>query len=244
MTGPDIVCPEQGWPLARAVAMLGGPAAPLLASSLAPLLTPLLTEETEASLSRWLDLLVSWNARVDLTAARSADELVDLMVADAWMLASRIDQGARVIDVGTGAGAPGLALAILRPDLEVTLVEPQAKRRAFLRTVLGTLGLPRVNLDPRKGDAVATSHPRSWDVALARATLAPAPWLALARDLVTGTGAAWVFLAKEPNPVNPGFTESEEVRYVWPLTGAERRLVRYERRAGSRLPTARSSRPA
>jgi len=183
--------PPAGWPLARAAEGLG----------------VVVPEDARKALVSWLDLLVTWNARVDLTAARSADELVDLMLADALILSTRIPEGARVVDVGTGAGAPGLALAVLRADLEVTLVEPLAKRAAFLRTVL---------------------------VALARATLAPAPWLTLARDLVKDGGTAWVFLAKETNPTNPGFTFVEELPYVWPLTTASRRLVRYERREGVR----------
>jgi 16S rRNA (guanine527-N7)-methyltransferase len=216
----EITRPADGWPLIRAATELG----------------VALPESVAESLARWLDLLVLWNKRVDLTAARSADELVDLMLADALVLSTHIDAAAHVVDVGTGAGAPGLALAILRPDLEVTLVEPLVKRRAFLRTVLGTLGLPRVNLDPRKGDVLATSQPRSWDVALARATLAPTPWLALARQLVTARGVAWVFLAKEPSPTNPGFIMGEELEYVWPLTQASRRLVRYERRVATRPP--------
>ena len=210
--------PPAGWPLARAAEGLG----------------VVVPEDARKALVSWLDLLVTWNARVDLTAARSADELVDLMLADALILSTRIPEGARVVDVGTGAGAPGLALAVLRADLEVTLVEPLAKRAAFLRTVLGTLGLPRVKREAKKGAEVASSRARDWDVALARATLAPAPWLTLARDLVKDGGTAWVFLAKETNPTNPGFTFVEELPYVWPLTTASRRLVRYERREGVR----------
>jgi 16S rRNA (guanine527-N7)-methyltransferase len=193
-----------------------------------------LSGPVSGALGRWLDLLASWNARVDLTAARSADELVDLMLADAFVLSTRVPQGARVIDVGAGAGAPGLALAVLRPDLEVTLVEPLAKRSAFLRTVMGTLGLSRVSLETRRGEEVATTRGEAWDVALARATLAPAAWLALARLLVKQGGAAWVFLAKEPDPTCEGMSCVEEVPYTWPLTAATRRLVRYERRCVER----------
>jgi len=209
--------PGGGWPLPRLAAGLGAP----------------LTDVAAAALSRWLDLLATWNARVDLTAARSPEELVDLMVADALVLSTRMAEGARVIDVGTGAGAPGLALAVLRPDLDVTLVEPLAKRGAFLRTVLGTLGLPRVRLDTRKGADVARAEAGGWAVALARATLPPSPWLELASGLLKGGGAAWVFLAREPSPSCVGFTLEEEIPYVWPLTGAERRLVRYVRVTGS-----------
>ena len=214
---PTLVRPSGGWPLARA------------ASSLA-------TGPGAVALGTWLDLLATWNARVDLTAARSPDELVDLMVADALALAGRIPAGARVIDVGAGAGAPGLALAILRPDLAVTLVEPLAKRAAFLRTVVGTLRLSRVAFDVRRGEDVAAGKAGEWDVALARATLAPAAWLRLAGDLVRVGGSAWVFLAKEPEPIDARFTLAEDVAYTWPLTHAPRRLVRYERSARAGWP--------
>jgi len=205
--------PVGGWPIARAGDTLGVS----------------LPDGIANALGRWLDLLATWNARVDLTAARSPDELVDLMLADAMVLSTRVPANARVIDVGTGAGAPGLALAVLRPDLDVTLVEPLAKRSAFLRTVIGTLKLSRVALDPHNGDQVATRRSGAWEVALARATLGPTEWLALASRLVTDTGAAWAFLAKEPNPTHADLAVVEEVAYVWPLTGAKRRLVRYAR---------------
>ncbi len=214
--------PPAGWPLARAAEALdaGGR----------------MTAEARGALAAWLDLLATWNARVDLTAARSADELVDLMVADALVLASRIPEGAKVVDVGTGAGAPGLALAVLRPDLAVTLVEPLAKRAAFLRTVIGTLPgrLAGVTLLAQKGGDAALARPQAWDVALARATLAPGPWLALAADLVPAGGDAWVFLAKEPHPEADAFALADDVSYAWPLTGAMRRLVRYVRGDGRR----------
>jgi len=166
---------------------------------------------------------------VDLTAARSADELVDLMMADAIVLASRIPERARVIDVGTGAGAPGLALALLRPDLAVTLAEPLGKRAAFLRTVLGAIDRLDVTLEPNTGEALARASPASWDVALARATLAPPAWLELAARLVAPGGSAWVFLAREPAPSGSGMVQVEAFDYVWPLTKAARTLVRYVR---------------
>jgi 16S rRNA (guanine527-N7)-methyltransferase len=173
----------------------------------------------------WLERLKQWNARIDLTAARTDDELLDLMLADALVLAPRLPDAARVVDVGTGAGAPGLALALLRPDLRVTLVEPRGKRAAFLRTVLGEVGRADVAIERVRGEALAGR--RAWDVALSRATLAPAPWLDLAVTLACPGGSAWILLAREEAPVHARAAIEDEMAYVWPLTGAPRRAVRY-----------------
>lgn len=144
------------------------------------------------------------------------------MVADALELSSRLPSGLSVVDVGTGAGAPGLALAVLRPDLRVTLVEPKVKRLAFLRTVLGVLERSDVRLVQARVQGLVE---HAWDVAMARATFAPAEWLSLGRRLVVPGGSVWVLLAREAPPED-GFVE--ESSYTWPNTGVRRRLVRYE----------------
>jgi 16S rRNA (guanine527-N7)-methyltransferase len=184
-----------------------------------------LDEPTQGAVALWLERLQQWNARMNLTAARSEDELVDLMLADALVLAPSMGREARVVDVGTGAGAPGLALALLRPDLRLTLVEPLAKRAAFLRTVLGEVRRADVTLERARGEALAGR--RAWDVAVSRATLAPDAWLDLAVTLAGPGGSAWVLLARDAAPEHRGAVVEEDVAYAWPLTGAARRAVRY-----------------
>jgi 16S rRNA (guanine527-N7)-methyltransferase len=179
--------------------------------------------EAAAKLARWLGELVEWNARVDLTAARSDEELLDLMLVDALLLARRIAENATVVDVGTGAGAPGLALAIVRPDLRVTLVEPLAKRVAFLRTVLSAIGREDVGLLRLKADELRTR----WDVAVARAAFPPSEWLDRGAELVVQGGSVWVLLARDVPPLRPDAEIMEDVPYAWPGTDAERRAVRY-----------------
>lgn len=149
----------------------------------------------------WLERLQEWNARIDLTAARSAEEMVDLMLADAVELAPHVPPGARLVDVGTGAGAPGLALALLRPDLRVTLVEPLGKRAAFLRTVLGAVSRADIAIERARGEAVEGR--RAWDVAVSRATLPPPSWLALGVTLAAPGGSVWTLLAKDEPPSHP-----------------------------------------
>jgi 16S rRNA (guanine527-N7)-methyltransferase len=214
--------PEGGWPLQSTALALG----------------KTLADDTLRALGGWLDRMVEWNVRIDLTAARSAGELVDLMLTDALVLADNVPAGARVVDVGAGAGAPGLPLGIVRPDLAVTLVEPMAKRTAFLRTVLAAIGRdaasgpphgPGIRVVASKGEPLAESG-ASFDVALSRATLPPPEWLALGTRLVKPAGDVWVLLAKEPAPGLDGAECVQTVAYVWPNTGVDRRAVRYVRR--------------
>jgi 16S rRNA (guanine527-N7)-methyltransferase len=181
-----------------------------------------------ARLASFVVRVASFNAKMDLTASRTEDELVDLMLADALELAVKIPNGKRIVDVGTGAGAPGLPLAIAREDLELTLVEPLQKRVSFVRTCVGALAWPS-SLRPKvvrdRGEAVADRN-ESFDVAISRATLPPPSWLALGARLAP---EVWVLLAQIEPPAIDGLTIADDIRYRWPLTGAERRAVLYRR---------------
>jgi 16S rRNA (guanine527-N7)-methyltransferase len=185
-----------------------------------------LPEGARGAVARWVELLCTWNARIDLTAARSGGELVDLLLADAAVLAEGVPEGASLVDVGVGAGAPGLALALLRPDLRVTLCEPMTKRVSFLRTVVGSLGRTDVALVGKRGEELEGLG-AVWDVAISRATLPPPSWLALGAKLVGGAGSVWVLLAAGDAPELAGAEIAEEKRYEWPETSAQRRAVRY-----------------
>jgi 16S rRNA (guanine527-N7)-methyltransferase len=197
-----------GWePLVRSVADELAPGLPIDAGSM----------------GRLLDLVCDWNARVDLTAARSNQELVDLFVADALVLAREsATQGQHWIDVGAGAGAPGLPLALLSPGLGMTLVEPRAKRVAFLRTALGLLGRVDVSVERARSDELESG---AFDVAVSRATLAPDAWLKGGARLARS--AVWVLLARSEPPAHSGWRLESDVAYRWPLTDVERRALRF-----------------
>ena len=197
-----------------------------LAVSLQATLDPEAAKQLEA----FSALVAQWNARIDLTAARSAEQLCEVLFADALMLADEalVPRGARVLDVGSGAGAPALPLALLRPDISLVLLEPLQKRVAFLRTAVGTLaGLAgRVvvregKLDPRAPAAAGAP----FDVAMARATFAPEVWLPLGLDLAS---RALVLTATEAPPVpKDGTRVLCGVRYVLPRTSAPRVITVY-----------------
>ena len=186
------------------------------------------SDEAARALGIWLDALAEWNAKIDLTAAKDDRAIAWLMLADAMVLAPALGTGSSVVDVGSGAGAPGLAIAILRPDLRVTLCEPLGKRAAFLRSVIGSLGRADVRIEPRRADALPRG---AFDVAISRATFPPAEWLALGAELVRSGGDVWVFLAPknaDEAPPEDARCRLEETRaYVDGVTGANKRLVRF-----------------
>ena len=117
-------------------------------------------------------ILDEYNARMDLTAVLDEDERVDRHDLDS---AAPLSQGlipadARVIDVGTGAGFPGMPLLILRPDLHMTFLDALQKRISFLQDALSRLGLSAVTLHARAEDAARLpEHREQYDVAVSRA---------------------------------------------------------------------------
>jgi 16S rRNA (guanine527-N7)-methyltransferase len=180
-------------------------------------------DATRQQLVRWLDLVVAWSERVDLTAARDADTLADLLLADAAVLASTHLTGS-VIDVGSGVGAPAIPLAILLPAQRITLVEPRERRAAFLRTSIGTLARPDIDLLRKRSMEVQAEIA---DVAMSRATLPPPLWLSEGARLAKS--AVWVFLGQDEPPQLPTWHADLDLSYDWPLTGGRRRAVRFVR---------------
>lgn len=126
-------------------------------------------------LCRYNDLLIEWNEKINLTALTAPDDVALKHFADSLLLLHyiKIDEGARVIDVGTGAGFPGLVLKIARPDLRLTLLDSLQKRLVFLEEVCREIGLDDVELiHSRAEDGARTELRDSFDIAVSRAVAA------------------------------------------------------------------------
>ena len=125
-------------------------------------------------LSAYLDLLVKWNARTNLTAIREPEEIVRRHFGESLFagaqIGTRVGKNASLLDFGSGAGFPGLPIQLLLPELQVTLAESQGKKASFLREAVRTLGLPtevwagRVEAMPE-----VAGMPRRFDVVTLRA---------------------------------------------------------------------------
>ncbi|MEG2603920.1 MAG: 16S rRNA (guanine(527)-N(7))-methyltransferase RsmG [Clostridia bacterium] len=126
-------------------------------------------------------LLEDWNERVNLTGDASFALALDRHYVDSiapLALEGLFPERASLIDVGSGAGFPGLPLAIVRPDLQVTLLDSLNKRLAFLAAVVDALGLRNVRLVHARAEdgGRAAPHREQYDIAVARA-VAPLPVL-------------------------------------------------------------------
>jgi 16S rRNA (guanine527-N7)-methyltransferase len=113
-----------------------------------------------------------WNERVNLTTITDPDEIATRHFLDSLRCALSWGEAPRsLIDIGAGAGFPGLPLKILRPELQLTLVESIAKKAAFLEHIVGLLGLSGVQVVVGRAEAAGRdpAHRERYDVAVARA---------------------------------------------------------------------------
>lgn len=93
------------------------------------------SRETISRLQAYHDLLVKWQKAINIVSPKTLDEIWSRHFADSAQLAERIPQNAKVADLGSGGGFPGLVLAIMRPDLEMHLVESDLRKSEFLKNV-------------------------------------------------------------------------------------------------------------
>jgi 16S rRNA (guanine527-N7)-methyltransferase len=173
-----------------------------------------------AGLLRFVDLLHTWNARINLTGARTVAAIIEEQLPDSFALARLVPAGARLVDVGSGGGLPAIPFGLLRRDVALTLTEPRSRRRAFLATALRELGLV-AQLRQERAEALP---PGAFQGASARAVLPPVEWLEAGLRLVEPGGQVFVFLGDEPGWVpRAGATISGELRYA--VGGRSHRLL-------------------
>ena len=108
---------------------------------------PVLVERVQT----YLQFMAKWNARMNLTAIQAPVDVLKILFAESFFAAVLVgDPKGAILDIGSGAGFPGLAMAVYRPELEVILLEPRKKRAAFLVALRRELGLAGVSVWNRR----------------------------------------------------------------------------------------------
>ena len=124
-------------------------------------------------LDRYAQLLVDYNQKVNLTAITTPEGIEDRHFADSLLFAAQPEVAGRLVDVGTGAGFPGVVAKIYKPDLQLTLMEPTGKRVDFLKYLCGELGLTGIEFAKERAEEAARKVWREqFDLASARAVAA------------------------------------------------------------------------
>lgn len=132
---------------------------------------PALTNEQARMFEAYYSLLVRWNEnKCNLTAVTAPEEAIDKHFRDSLLAEPLIEKGARCIDVGSGAGFPGVPLVIMRPDIELVMVDSLGKRIEFLNALISELNLKATAIHARAEDAARDAALREkFDIALTRA---------------------------------------------------------------------------
>ena len=142
-----------------------------------------------------LDELERWNSKVNLTAIRDRDEMVTAHIEDSLSVRPLL-RGQRILDVGTGAGFPGLPLAIVEPEREFHLIDSNNKKTQFVQHVAGLLGLDNVTAARARAEDYAPGF--GFDTVIARAVAATPQLLAMAGHLVGEGGTFIAMKGRDP----------------------------------------------
>ena len=189
--------------------------------------------EQVATLLKYLDLLQRWNATYNLTAVRERQAMLTQHLADCLAVVGPLHrlgaQGrppARVLDVGSGGGLPGIVLAIMLPGLDVTCVDTVGKKAAFIRQVAGALALPQLHAAHARVEALEAPP---FDLITARAFSSLADLVSLTRSHLARGGVWMAMKGKPPLDEMAALPPDVAVFHVEPLVvpglAAERCLV-------------------
>ena len=189
-----------------------------------------LTEGQLDQLLAYVDLLARWNKVYNLTAVREPAEMLTHHLLDSLAVIGPLrrqtgDRSARLLDVGSGGGLPGVVIAICCPEIEVSCVDAVAKKTAFIQQVAGTLGLPGL----RSVHARVENLVERFDVVTSRAFATLADFTTWSVGALAEDGVWMAMKGRTPQDEIDALPATVEVFHVEQLTvpglGAERCLV-------------------
>lgn len=119
----------------------------------------------------YMNLLIEWNKKMNLTAIIEPEEIILKHFIDSMTILKNIENGAKIVDVGTGAGFPGIPLSIMKSDLKITLVDSLNKRLIFLQEVVHKLQLKNVEIIHARAEEFGQNkkYRENFDIATSRA---------------------------------------------------------------------------
>ena len=189
-----------------------------------------LDAEAQERLVAYLALIEKWNRVYNLTAVRDTEQMVPQHLLDSLAVAPHL-RGNTLLDVGSGAGLPGLPLALARPETWVTLIESSHKKSAFLKQAAMELALPNVEVVNARVET--WDAPRTYDVVVSRAFSDLAEFATLAGRHVAPGGVLVAMKGVHPYEelaqLPPPYRMTAVIPLEVPGLAAQRHLVLMER---------------
>lgn len=182
-----------------------------------------LSESKIQQLLSFIALIEKWNKAYNLTAIRNKEEMVRLHLLDSLAVAPYIE-GKRVIDVGTGAGLPGIPLAICLPDVDFTLLDSSSKKTRFVQQVVLELKLKNVTVCNARVESY--NPPQLFDVVLTRAFADLNDIVKLTEHLLTKTGVLLAMKGQIPDDLDQLQMGASVIALDVPGVDAERCLIK------------------
>ncbi|MEM5448915.1 16S rRNA (guanine(527)-N(7))-methyltransferase RsmG [Paraburkholderia guartelaensis] len=192
-----------------------------------------LTERQHEQLLDYVALLAKWNAVYNLTAIRDPRQMLIQHILDSLSIVPHLPAraDATVLDVGSGGGLPGIVLAIVRPDWQVTLNDIVQKKSAFQSQAKAELGLANLSVVTGRVESLrpGIEVSKKFDLIVSRAFADLADFVTLARHLVAEGGAIWAMKGVHPEGeierLPAGTRALNTIRLSVPMLDAERRLI-------------------
>ena len=191
-----------------------------------------LTTAQLTAFEAYITTLLFWRSRLSLTGAATNLAIVRDHILDSFAIAKYVLPASRAADLGSGAGFPGVPLAIVCPQASVTLVESRRKRANFLRDVVRRCKLTNTDVIEARAEDLPPQTAGTFDVVVSRAVWTVPEFLKLAASFLRSGGRA--IAMKGPKGAteilsDPGFVEPETTTYQL-LQGIERLLLLYRKR--------------
>jgi 16S rRNA (guanine527-N7)-methyltransferase len=195
-----------------------------------------LAPEALALLARYADRLLAWNRKVNLTSITAPAEVAEKHLVDSLRLLPHVADARTLLDVGSGAGLPGVPLACARRDLAVTCCDSVAKKVAFVKAVAAELGVDvRAVAVRAQGEPEREKLPRA-DAVVSRALADAEAWVPLGARYLAAGGVLLAMLGREADEGKlaelgraSGLLLAGVDRYELPLSGAARAIARWRK---------------
>ncbi len=185
-----------------------------------------LTGAQQQKLEQYLDLLLKWNRVYNLTAIREREKMVTHHLLDSLSLLPFLS-GVRIADLGSGAGLPGIPVALMRPDLEVVMVDSNIKKSRFIQQAVLELGLSNASVVHSRVESLSTDP--HFDTVVSRAFTSLSQFLLASRPLLREGGRAVAMKGRWPeeegSEVVEGFRLERVAAVTVPGIAAERHMV-------------------